>query len=122
MGVEECAKIEGLIELAQSCGWCWPFEHVAILTDRPTTIKLNAENRPHCDDGPALAYRDGHKVYALNRIRVTQQIVEAPHTLTPTQIDNEPNAEVRRLMIERFGVPRYILEGDSKRSEEHTSE
>jgi hypothetical protein len=39
---------------------------------------------------------------------VTRQIVEFPDTLAIKQIEEEGNAEVRRVMIDRFGQERYI--------------
>ena len=36
-----------------------------------------------------------------------------PETLTVAQIDAEENAEVRRVMLERFGISRYIVESGS---------
>jgi hypothetical protein len=47
-------------------------------------------------------------------VRVTEQIVMAPQTLTAAQIDAESNAEVRRVMIERFGRARYIKESGAQ--------
>jgi hypothetical protein len=46
-------------------------------------------------------------------VRVTRQIVEAPETLTPEQILGEANAEVRRIMIDRFGADRLMREGNA---------
>ena len=81
-----------------------------VVSDRPTTIGRDTENRPHCDDGPQLAWRDGFKTHYWHGIKVTRQIIEAPETLTVAQIQSETNAEVRRVMLTRFGESRYIQE------------
>lgn len=41
-------------------------------------------------------------------------MVEAPETITAAEIQAEPNAEVRRVMLERFGAARYIQEIGAK--------
>jgi hypothetical protein len=36
-------KIQPEIDLAKSCGWCWTFEDLAILTPKPSKIKLDRQ-------------------------------------------------------------------------------
>lgn len=64
--------------------------------------------RLHQASGPALAFRDGYMVYAWHGVRVPAQVIEHPETLTVEQITAESNAEVRRVMLERFGLDRYF--------------
>jgi hypothetical protein len=40
--------------------------------------------------------------------------MEHPETMTAERIDKEPNAEVRRVMIERFGAARWMKEGGAE--------
>jgi hypothetical protein len=63
-------KAAGIIEMAQSCGWFWPYENFVLMTPRPQVIKLDQEQRLHCEDGPAVAYEDGWGVYACHGVRV----------------------------------------------------
>jgi hypothetical protein len=37
-----------------------------------------------------------------------------PETLTVAQIRDEPNVEVRRIMLERFGAERFMAESDGR--------
>ena len=53
-------------EIARSSGLWWPYEHAAILSDRPLEIHLNERRVPHREDGPAIVFRDGWRVYAWN--------------------------------------------------------
>ena len=64
--------------------------------------------RLHGLDGPAVRFRDGWSVYAVRGVRVPEKIVEHPELVTVADIDGERNAEVRRVMLERFGVERYV--------------
>lgn len=81
-----------------------------MISDRPMVLKVDDQNRPHCDDGPFCLWRDGSALYAIHGVRVPSRVVLAPHTLTAEQIRNEQNAEVRRVMMTRFGEARYLQE------------
>jgi hypothetical protein len=47
-------------------------------------------------------------------VRVSRQVVETPETLTTEQILGETNAEVRRVMIDRFGAERLLEQADTR--------
>ncbi len=98
----EAAAIHGSYRFMHKKFW--------IVCDRPTVIGRDEQNRAHCDTGPQLAWADGYALYHIHGVRVTKQIVEAPETLTADQIRNETNAEVRRVMLSRFGEARYLDE------------
>lgn len=83
-------------------------DEFCMVSDFPERLLVDPENRPHCDDGPSHRWRDGWSLWHIHGVRVTEQIVLRPDTLTLTQIRDERNAEVRRVMIERFGESRYI--------------
>jgi hypothetical protein len=108
----------------ESACWWHPHRRFVMVCERPTVIKRELTNpdvergfgshRLHCDDGPAVGWPDGWGVWAVHGTRVTKQIVEAPETLTPEQILGEQNAEVRRVMMDRFGADRLIRESNAK--------
>jgi hypothetical protein len=102
----------------QSACWWYPHKDFIMVCERPRSIhrELVDANRPrgwgshrlHNTTGPAVSWNDGWGVYSIHGVRVTQQIVEAPETLTVHQIEAETNAEVRRVMIDRYGAARYL--------------
>jgi hypothetical protein len=47
-------------------------------------------------------------------VRVTQQVIEQPSTITVKQIDGETNAEVRRVLIERYGQVKFLQDGGAE--------
>jgi hypothetical protein len=100
--------------LVKSTGPVWPFAHYCLMSERPTIAKRDAQNRLHCDDGPALQYAEDEEhhetftIYAVHGVVVPEKVVMAPKTLTIDEIQNESNAEVRRVMIDRFGVGEYL--------------
>ncbi|PYX53904.1 MAG: hypothetical protein DMG76_23675 [Acidobacteria bacterium] len=111
LGTQECAKLVPLIDLAKVCGWWAPYSEACIIQDRPSQIHQDARLRLHNDAGPAIAYRDGWKIYCIHGVRVQDWMIEHPERMTPALIDAERNVEVRRVMIEKFGKERYIREG-----------
>lgn len=92
----------------------WPLKGAVVLTERPAALHRDDEGRLHNDVGPAVGYRDGWGVWAIHGVRLTQQIVETPSTLTVEEIRGEQNVEVRRVMLERFGYDRYIRESGAR--------
>jgi hypothetical protein len=96
------AKAKGLDEVARSCGWWWPFENAVIFTDRPLELHKN-DRGLHNEECPALRYADGFSIWSINGLRVPQQVIECPEQLTFAQVRDEPNAEIRRHMLDRFG-------------------
>jgi hypothetical protein len=104
-----------------------PFEQAAIegglrfmhpefclVCDFPEVLLVDEQNRPHCADGPSHRWRDGWSLYHWHGVRLLDYIIERPHEITIELIDREPNAEIKRVMIERFGMARYLLEGGAR--------
>lgn len=110
----ETRKIKGLLSIAQSSGWFWPHERICWICDRPAAIHMDTDNRLHRTNGPAISFRDGWKIYAHHGVTLPSWIVEEPEKITPAKINEERNAEIRRVMIEKFGEERYLLERHSK--------
>ena len=106
-------KFSGIREVCESAGWFLPHAKICWVAERHNVLNLNSDGRLHNESGIALAYPDGWGIWALNGVRVDEQIVMRPETQALKQIDNEKNEEVRRLRIERFGWPRYIAESNA---------
>ena len=101
-------RLDGLVGIAQSCGWWWPFMGAVILTDRPVRLSSDERGRLHDETRMALEYPDGWGVYAWHGVRVPAFVIEAPATITVDQIKAEQNAEVRRVMLARMGEDRFV--------------
>jgi hypothetical protein len=115
---ERCAgyasALEGHMMVSRAAGWWWSLPEVAVLTERPRRLARDPEGRPHCATGPALAYPDGWELYAWHGVLVPRRVALAPETLTAQEIASEPDVEVRRVMLERFGAERYLLETNAE--------
>ncbi len=96
--------------LTRSCGWWEPYEDVCFVTERPAVLRAEPRGHRgelwlHCRDGPAITYRDGWSVYAWHGMRVPSTLIEDGWDV-PT-IMAEPNGEVRRCAIEKFGWDKF---------------
>jgi hypothetical protein len=84
-------------------------EGYAILCRRPKAVKLNETGQLHSVDSPAIEWRDGYKLYFLNGVPVTEEIVMTHSTrLDPMLVVRERNAEVRREIVRKIGIERVI--------------
>lgn len=110
----EAAKMRGMIGLAHCCGWWTPYEEAVVFQKKAKAIFTDEENRLHNESGPALEYHDGTKIWCIHGLDVTEQIIMAPETLTVQQINGTNNVEVRTIMIQRFGWPRYLTESGAE--------
>ncbi|MEP6743419.1 MAG: DUF6745 domain-containing protein [bacterium] len=100
-------KLEGLIQVAESCAFAWTFPDVVVFSAPPIELHLNAARQLHCETGPAIKFADGWGVWALNGVRLTQEIVETPAgQLDPKLVTTTQNAEWRRELVRKIGIER----------------
>ena len=85
-----------------------------IVSDRPIVLKVDGQNRPHCEDGPFCAWRDGSALWAINGVRVPAWVVTNPERITVQHVQQEQNAEIRRVLLERYGYERFVLDSGAK--------
>ena len=112
--VPEVDRLQGLEQVARSAGWWWPFERAVILTERPTVLARDDRGRLHSPDGPALLYPDGWGIWAWHGVRLDRSIIEQPETITVAAIESQRNAEIRRVMLERYGPARYLIDSGAQ--------
>lgn len=113
-GVEECRKLEGLNLVAQSCGWWWAYDSIAILTERPQRLSLDDRGRLHADSNWAILYPDGFGYCLVHGVEVPEHVVLDPAKITVKEIESEQNVEVRRVMMEKYGQSRFLLDSGAK--------
>lgn len=106
--------LDGIAAVARTAGWWWPYEKVAVVSERPVELHRDEAGRLHRGDGPALAFPDGFALYAWHGMPVPAEFLTGLATLTPQRIREEENAELRRVMLEHYGYDRYLEESDAK--------
>ena len=105
--------LRGMNEIAQSCGWWWPFERAVILTERPSEIHRDDANRLHGEKRPALLYRDGFAIWSWHGVRVPEAwIMGKPPTAAEAL--TWPNMEQRRAACELVGWHNILRELKAK--------
>ncbi len=102
--------LTGLAETARAAGWWWPYERLVIVCDRPSELHRDEQGRLHRGDGPALSHADGFALYAWRGMPIPADFTDTLAGLTAERIAAEPNAELRRVMLENFGYDRYLAE------------
>ena len=107
-------KLQGLTDYSKHAGWFLPHENICWVSERHSILRRDDRGRLHSVEGPAVMYPDGWAIYAVHGVRVPRDIIEKPETLTVKRIEAETNTEVRRVMIERMGYERYILESGAQ--------
>ena len=115
----DVSRLQPAFDAAKNCGWSILFWDWAFVSAKPSCIHRDEQGRLHCETGAAVHY-EGFDVFAIHGVRVPEKVIVAPQSLTPKEIDAEQNAEVRRVMIERYGQDHYLME--SKAEEIHRDE
>jgi hypothetical protein len=92
--------------LVRSTGPCYPYEKYCLMTERPVRACYDDRELLHSGDGPALAYKDGFSVWAINGVvlpdDIGEQIVMRPWEMTQQQIEAIESADVRTIMQDRW--------------------
>lgn len=76
-------------------------------------VHTDDQRRLHNETGPAVE-SDVESLFFVHGVIVPEAVVMRPESITVTQIDTETNAEVRRVMMERMGFERYLIESGTK--------
>jgi hypothetical protein len=95
----------------ESACWWFPHRDFVMVSERPLYIHRDARGRLHSDTGAAIAWPDGFGLYMVHGVRMPDDVMIDASALTVERIDAEGNAEVRRILVDRFGRERYMREG-----------
>ncbi len=118
----QTAPVSGRWELAQSAGWALPHENICFVSERPGVLNRDDRGRLHSLTGPACVYPDGWAIHAVHGVCVQRHVIEDPARITVERIDGLRNAEIRRVMIERYrhgeavsGAKAYLRDAGAER-------
>jgi hypothetical protein len=106
--------LEGLAAVAREAGWWWPYENLAVISERPTALYRDEAGRLDRGDGPAVGYSDDFALYAWRGMPVPGEFIAELASLTADRIRGEENAELRRVMLEFYGYDRYLSESGAE--------
>ena len=60
---EDVEILSHWLSIGKSTGWWSPYENVCFCFERHSVLKVDGEGKLHCDDGPAMSFRDGHSLF-----------------------------------------------------------
>ena len=110
------SKLGLWLEQSKACHWWFPYKGIVLASERHNVVEVDTEGRIHCDSGPACSYPDNiQQVFAVHGVRVPRYVIMEPTTITLKSIESETNAEIKRIMIDRFGAGRYLQESGTRK-------
>lgn len=89
---------------------CCLLSETALLIPVPRYQGVDEENRLHRLDGPTISWPDGTAGHHVHGVSVPRHVIEEPSRITAREAQDQPNVEVRRIMIERMGRGRFLSE------------
>jgi hypothetical protein len=89
-------------------------QDMCIVSQKPTSVKLNEAGVIHCEGGPAITY-SGHGdilLFALNGVTVPEWLATTPsHKIPVERIHDIKNADVKAEFVRKIGVERLLEMG-----------
>lgn len=106
-------RTEAWKELYLSAHFAFLDRGIVTLSQPPTEVNRDANGRFHAEIGPAVRYSDGARLWAWHGVQVPKRLIQFPEKLDIWEIRQERNAEVRRVMMERYGLDRFLKDTQS---------
>lgn len=104
----EIEPLDSLIALSLESPCVALFADRCWVLDRPARLVLNDRDQISCTTGPAVTTRDGFEMYAVHGIRIAKYMITDPGRIKVADIEQERNIEVRRVMVDLYGMERYL--------------
>ncbi|MBK8009566.1 MAG: hypothetical protein IPK23_14925 [Rhizobiales bacterium] len=89
-------------------------EEFCMVSDFPEVLKVDDQNRPHCENGPSHRWRDGWSLYHWHGVKIPAEWIERKDRLTPKIALTWQNIEQRRAACEILGWARILNELNAK--------
>lgn len=110
IGVKEAELLNPFYRLSEICGWWWPFDEVIVMSDKPIQLNLDERSRLHSTTTQSISYSDGWGIYAIHGVIVPTYVITNPEQITVEKIEKENNIEIRRVMLEKYGIQKYLID------------
>ena len=78
-------------------------EDFCIVSDFPEILRVDDEDRPHCESGPSHRWRDGWELYYWHGTRIPDEWIKDKSSLTAEIAITHENIELRRAACEILG-------------------
>lgn len=114
IGVTDLEVLEGLKKAAQHCGWWWAMDECAVVSALPVELHRDDQRRLHHESGMAIRFSDDWGLYHWHGVEVPKHVITDPTLITISEIMEQSNQEVRRVMIVRMGQERFLEESQAE--------
>ena len=108
LDLPEFQKWKAWEECAMHGGFRVLHPEFCIVSDFPEIIKVDAENRPHCEAGPSHRWRDGWSLYHWHGVRVPAHWIEDKANLDPNEVIRVQNVEQRAAGAAIVGMAKML--------------
>lgn len=120
LGIAEANVLLPYSVLARSAGFVLPLEDRVWMCEPPTVMKRDRDGHLHASDGPALDWNGTTPFYMWHGEEVTRKSVGPVEELRIWDFGNERNHRARDLMLERYGLDRYVREAGKRVQQDET--
>ena len=87
-------------------GFRFVHSEFCIVSDFPAVLRVDEQNRPHCETGPSHLWRDGTALYYWHGVKIPGEWIEDRASLTPQIALSQTNADARAAAIQIIGWQR----------------
>lgn len=117
--VQNQSQLGSLWNASSSVATAWPMDtispHLSLSTGQTAEVLVDDRRRLHSvDNRPAINYSGGRKVYYWHGVEVPAFVVLEPAKITVEMIEIASNAELRRVLIEKYGLSRFLIDSGAK--------
>lgn len=117
---EEFRTLKALELSALETGSMYIYDTCTVCAERPIELHFdNFQPHPiprimHNANGMAIKYIDGTGGYFWHGLQVPEHVIMRPDSITTDMIREEANTEMRRVLMERYGLSRYLRDTGAK--------
>jgi hypothetical protein len=87
---------------------------VCFLVRKPTVVSVNERLRAHAESGPFIKFQDGLEAYAINGVALPPEMRSKYKKMKGHDIMSIDNVEIRRALIEWYGLEKFVFETGGK--------
>jgi hypothetical protein len=114
LGKETDEELVAWTLLAEHCDHIIFTDAIAYVGRKPIALRYDASRRFDNDGGPAVEWADGFAIYAMRNVAIKPRFIIERDSLTAEDVDEERNTEVRRRLLDLFGLERYLSQTNAE--------
>ncbi len=101
--LEDCNKLQGLMDFAKYSGWALLFDELIVLTRKPIQINFDENKTLHNETDYAIKYADGVGITAWHGTKIPEEWIFDKSSITTDVLFKWSNVEERRCACEIIG-------------------